>query len=96
MQKIVTKNIKQKLPVDLINLIWSFYDEGYLEIEKDDYQYVKIQNNDKAGDSTSSVMTMWQEFPPVIKKSTVSFGIDCEIWIINDGNVVTMLLPEEY
>lgn len=41
-------------------------------------------------------MKMWQEEPEIMKIKSIPHYEDCEVWIINDGNVVTMLLPEEY
>lgn len=89
--KVVTKNIKNKLSNDLIQLIWTFYDEGYQGRELDDYQFFKIGND---GDKTT--IRMWQEEPQAMKIKSIQYYEDCEVWIIDDGNVVTMLFPEEY
>lgn len=89
--RVITKNIQKKLPHDLIQLIWEFYDQAYQEIEIDDYQFFKIET---VGDKTT--LKMWEEEPPAMKIKSIPHYEDCEVWIINDGNVVTMLLPEEY
>ena len=87
----VMKNIQKNLPNDLIRLIWRFYDQAYQEVEIDDYQFFKIENN---GNKTT--MKMWQEEPKAMKIKSIPHYEDCEVWIINDGNVVTMLFPEDY
>ena len=89
--KVVTKNIQKNLPNDLIQLIWRFYDQAYQETEIDDYQFFKIET---AGNKTT--MKMWQEEPEAMKIKSIPHYEDCEVWIINDGNVVTMLFPEDY
>ena len=87
----ITKNIKKKLPNDLIQLIWRFYDQAYQETKIDDYQFFKIET---AGNKTT--MKMWQEEPEAMKIKSIPHYEDCEVWIVNDGNVVTMLFPEDY
>lgn len=89
--KVVTQNIQNKLPNDLIQLIWRFYDQAYHETEIDDYQFLKIET---MGNKTT--MKMWQEEPKAMKIKSIPHYEDCEVWIINDGNVVTMLFPEDY
>lgn len=89
--RVITKNIQKKLPNDLIQLIWRFYDQAYQETEIDDYQFFKIET---AGNKTT--MKMWQEEPKAIKIKSIPHYEDCEVWITNDGNVVTMLFPEDY
>ncbi|MFB5432768.1 DUF960 family protein [Enterococcus casseliflavus] len=89
--KIITKNIQKKLSKDLIGLMWRFYDEGYKGIELDDYQFLKIET---MGNKTT--MKMWQEEPKAMKIKSIPHYEDCEVWIINDGNGVTMLFPEDY
>lgn len=89
--RVVTKNIQKNLPNDLIQLIWRFYDQAYQGTEIDDYQFVKIENN-----GSKTTMKMWQEEPEAMKIKSIPHYEDCEVWIINDGNVVTMLFPEDY
>lgn len=89
--RVVTKNIQKNLPNDLIQLIWRFYDQAYQETEIDDYQFVKIENN-----GSKTTMKMWQEEPEAMKIKSIPHYEDCEVWIVNDGNVVTMLFPEDY
>lgn len=89
--KVVTQNIQNNLPNDLIQLIWRFYDQAYQGTEIDDYQFVKIENN-----GSKTTMKMWQEEPEAMKIKSIPHYEDCEVWIINDGNVVTMLFPEDY
>lgn len=89
--RVITKNIQKKLPNDLIQLIWRFYDQAYQETEIDDYHFFKIET---AGNKTT--MKMWQEEPKAMKIKSIPHYEDCEVWIINDGNVVTMLFPEDY
>ena len=60
-------------------------------MELDDYQYFKIYE-----ENGSNKLKMWQEFPDVMKIKSIPHFEKCEVWIINDGNVVTMLFPEEY
>ncbi len=58
--KIITKNIKVRVPIDLINKLWEMYYEGYSKnTEKDEYQFFKVEE---------SKITMWQEIPK-LKKS---------------------------
>lgn len=89
--KVITKNIQNNLPNDLIQLIWRFYDQAYQETELDDYQFLKIET---MGNKTT--MKIWQEEPKAMKIKSIPPYEDCEVWIINDGNVVTMLFPEDY
>lgn len=89
--KVITKSIKKNLPNDLIQLIWDFYDESYQEIKFDDYQFFKIKTQEN-----KTTMTMWQEEPQAMKIKSIPHYEDCEVWIINDGNVVTMMFPEDY
>ena len=89
--KITTKSIQDNLPISLIRILWDWYDEGYQNIVSDDYQFFQItQDRDK------SKLKMWQEEPKAMKIKSIPHFEDCEIWIINDGNVVTMLFPDEY
>ena len=89
--RIITKNIKKRLPIDLIQLIWNFYDEGYQGVEMDEYQFLKIDTQDN-----NATSMMWQEEPQAMKRQSIPDYPSCEIWIINDGDVVTMLFPEDY
>ena len=89
--RVVTKNIQKKLPNDLIQLIWRFYDQAYQETEIDDYQFFKIENN-----GSKTTLKMWQEEPKAMKIKSIPHYEDCEVWIVNDANVVTMLFPEDY
>lgn len=89
--RIVTKKINTKLSYELKLLIWNFYDEGYQNIAMDDYQFFKIEQIEG-----KTKLKMWQEEPRAIKVKTIPHFEECEVWIINDGNVVTMLFPEEY
>lgn len=87
----ITKSVRNSLDSELIKLIWDNYDEGYINVKSDGYQYFKIY--DEAG---STKLKMWQEFPDVMKIKPIPHAKPCEVWIINDGHVETMLLPEEY
>lgn len=89
--KVTTNRIKKKLPIDLIRLLWEWYDKGYKNIELDDYQYFQIIH---VGEKYK--LKMWQEEPRAMKIKSIPHFEECEVWIINDGNVVTMLFPEEY
>lgn len=89
--RVITKNIKNNLPIHLIRLIWDFYDESYDSIERDDYQFFQIESIDN-----HTLLKMWQEEPPAKKIKVVPRFDDIEVWIIDDGNVTTMLFPEDY
>ena len=89
--RIITKNVQRKLNENLIILIWDCYEEAYLEVEIDDFQFFKVTNK---GENT--MLKMWQEEPKAMKIKTIPHYEDCEVWIINDGNVVTMMFPEDY
>lgn len=89
--RVLTQSIKNKLPMSLIEDIWDFYDEGYINVELDDYQYFKIYD-----ENGINKLKMWQEVPPVFKIKSIPHFEECEVWIINDGHVITMLFPEEY
>lgn len=89
--RIVTKRIQQELPTEIIKIIWDFYDESYQGVVLDDYQFLQIKNtNDK------TILKMWQEEPSAMKIKSIPEFKECEVWIINDGNVLTMLFPEDY
>lgn len=89
--RIVTKRIQQELPTEIIKIIWDFYDESYQGVDLDDYQFLQIKNtNDK------TILKMWQEEPSAMKIKSIPEFKECEVWIINDGNVLTMLFPEDY
>lgn len=89
--RVITPAIKRKLPSLLIKIIWDFYDEGYINVELDDYQYFKIYD-----ENSTNKLKMWQEFPHVMKIKSISQFEECEVWIINDGKLETMMFPEDY
>lgn len=89
--RIITKNIQRILNENLIILIWDSYEEAYPDVEIDDFQFFKVTNK---GEKT--ILKMWQEEPQAMKIKTIPHYEDCEVWIINDGNVVTMMFPEDY
>lgn len=89
--RVITPAVKKELPSSLIKNIWNFYDEGYKGINLDDYQFFTIQT-----DSQKTTLKMWQEVPPVFKIKSIPPFRDMEVWIINDGNVLTMLFPRDY
>lgn len=89
--KLITKSIQDNLPISLIQLLWACYDEGYRNIVLDDYQFFKIEQLEG-----KTKLKMWQEKPQAIKMKSIPHFEECEVWIINDGNVVTMLFPKEY
>lgn len=88
--EIITKRIKENIPFDLINQLWEMYYAGYPKnTEKDHYQFFKIEQ---------TKITMWQEIPK--QKKVIDYQnehqSEAEIWIIDDGEVHTMLFPEDY
>lgn len=89
--RIITKAIREKLPSELIQTIWDFYDESYYKISKDEYQFFLIENKEK-----TTTLKMWQEEPSAMKIKSIPKFKECEVWIINDGDVLTMLFPEDY
>lgn len=89
--RVMTQSIKNKLPKSLIEDIWDFYDEGYINVELDDYQYFTLQTDNK-----KTTLKMWQEIPPVFKIKPIPHFEECEVWIINDSNTETMMFPSEY
>lgn len=89
--RVMTQSIKNKLPKSLIEDIWDFYDEGYINVELDDYQYFKIYDENGA-----NKLKMWQEFPDVMKIKSIPQFEEGEVWIINDGTSETMIFPDEY
>lgn len=92
MMKLVTKAVQKEVPADLINIIWEFYDEGYLgNLVLDDYQFVTLTANE-----SSSMMKIWQKVPPAMKTKTIPRYKNYEIWIIDHVDGVTMLFPREY
>lgn len=89
--RVITPAIKRKLPSLFIKIIWDFYDEGYINVESDDYQYFKIYD-----ENGTNKLKMWQEFPNIMKIKSIPPFKDMEVWIISDGKTETMLFPDEY
>lgn len=61
--RVITKSVRNSVDSELIKLIWDNYDEDYINVKSDDYQYFTIY--DEAG---SAKLKMWQEFPDVMKR----------------------------
>lgn len=89
--RILTKSISEKLSVELIEIIWDFYEEKHIGITMDDYQFFKISTDDE-----STTLKMWQEIPEAVKVKKIPQFPDNEVWIIKDGEIETMLFPEDY
>lgn len=89
--RIVTQKIRQELPLNIIEMIWEFYNKSYQGVEQDDYQFFQIETiNNK------TTLKMWQEEPPAFKIKSIPHFKNCEVWVINDGNRKTMLFPSDY
>ncbi|EMF0260462.1 hypothetical protein V1268_000722 [Enterococcus hirae] len=87
---LISKQIKTKLSMELIDTLWQFYQEGYPDCkEKDAYQLFMIQRSN---------IIMWQEVSEskkIVRCDSMTEN-DMEVWIIFDDKNYTMMFPENY
>lgn len=97
--KIITKEIKDKLPKSLINYLWKLVDNLKTDIDlpMDYLQVFEIKTEDKKG-INNLLITHIQEVPPYVKIHLLkkNFNINGRIYIIDDVEHVTMLWSYEY
>ncbi|EOB3523572.1 DUF960 family protein [Enterococcus faecalis] len=91
--KVITPKVKERLSSKLVAEIWRMYDEGYSNVNKDDYQFINL-----ISENSKCKIIMKQEEPQVLVSKIIDESIDSdlEIWIIDDGIVQTMLFSDEY
>lgn len=95
----LTPGIKEGVPMELQLLLWHLIDES--DWEKD---YLQIFELYKDNHTNKLIIIHRQEQPE--KKQKVGFqlensakelhGMPSKVWVIDDGDHQTMLLPEEY
>ncbi|MDT2835075.1 DUF960 family protein [Vagococcus carniphilus] len=64
--RITTKAIQKKLSLELIQLLWNWYDEGYQNIKSDDYQFFQVNQIERR-----TKLKMWQEDPQAMKIKSI-------------------------
>lgn len=91
--KVITPKVKERLSSKLVAEIWRMYDEGYSNVNKDDYQFI-----DLIADNSKCKIIMKQGQPQAFKSKWIDESIifNMKIWIIEDGTVQTMLFSDEY
>lgn len=89
--RVLSKKVSENLLPELIKIIWDFYDESYINVIMDEYQFFTIKTHNEI-----TTLVMRQEVPEAIKVKKISRFPDAEIWIIKDGEIETMLFPEDY
>lgn len=89
--RVLSKKVSENLLPELIEIIWDFYDDSYINVIMDEYQFFTIKTYNEI-----TTLVMRQEIPEAIKVKKISRFPDTEIWIIKDGEIETMLFPEDY
>lgn len=93
----LTRGIQTSVPFDIQLLLWGLIEELGCQMKLDYLQVFKLQSITQNGQALQSI-EHHQEQPQHIQKCFfyVSEPIDITIWVIDDGDHSTMLLPEEY
>jgi hypothetical protein len=100
--KYATKEIVQTLPLNLQLFLWSCIEERVSRDEVMDYlQVFRLQNiydPNRTGNRVTRIVHSQEipEYESTYILSDGSFPVEGTIFVIDDGNVVTMLWGEEY
>lgn len=98
-QRYLTPEIKEGVPMEVQLLLWHLIDE--VDWQKD---YLQIFELFKENQTNKLIIIHRQEQPEKKRKVSFQLGkysiefpvIPSKIWVIDDGDHQTMLLPEEY
>lgn len=98
-ERFITSGIQSKVPKEVQFFLWQLIDES--KWEKD---YLQIFELHKNGSANKLIIVHHQEEPSQKQKVVLRFGdyiketfsVPPKVWVIDDGNHQTMLLPEEY
>lgn len=95
-KRYVTKGVSETIPTYLQNILWYIIETVDVQ-EKDCLQVFKLEEINDNG-KTKQKITHVQEQPAYRMEHiiTVKEAINAKIYVIEDGDHSTMLLPEEY
>lgn len=95
-KRYITDRIKAEIPIYMQNLLW-FLIETMEVSEKDYLQVFELEKTIIDGKPMQKIVH-YQEKPLYKKEHIISIknAISSKIFVIDDGNHNTMLLPEEY
>jgi len=91
----VTCGVVHLVPVDVQHLLWSLVDSLQAQVEAVDYLQVFELT---AGDGGQQKLIHFQEVPPYRAEYVfdhVQESLTVKIYVIDDGDYSTMLLPDE-
>jgi len=93
--RLVTRGVIDKVPVDVQLWLWSLVDSMHTQVESVDYlQVFELTAN---GDGGQKIIH-FQEIPPYRAEYLVDHVLEplvVKVYVIDDGDYSTMLLPTE-
>ncbi|EQA6964973.1 TPA: DUF960 domain-containing protein [Listeria monocytogenes] len=98
-QRFLTPGIKEGVPLEVQLLLWHLIDTANCQMD-----YLQIFELHKENHANKLIIIHRQEEPEQKRKVTFQLGkyakelqvLPRKIWVIDDGDHQTMLLPEEY
>ena len=98
-QRFLTPGIKEGVPLEVQLLLWHLIDNSNWQMD-----YLQIFELYKENHANKLIIIHRQEEPEQKRKVTFQLGkyakelqaLPSKIWVIDDGDHQTMLLPEEY
>lgn len=98
-QRFLTPGIKEGVPLEVQLLLWHLIDSSDWQMD-----YLQIFELHKENHTNKLIIIHRQEEPEQKRKVSFQLGqyakelqaLPSKIWVIDDGNHQTMLLPEEY
>lgn len=92
MKKYVTKAVREKLEIHSLIEIWNMIEEG-LEGTPLDYLLVFEAYQHPSG---TMMIKMAQEDPPATKIQKSISPFPFKVWVMLDGDILTIMFPEDY
>ena len=95
----ITRGVNEKIPVELQLILWLIIDNLKRDGIRLDYLQVFELSPDMNDDTSGQKIIHSQEKPPYRREHILKAlwqPISCRVWVIDDGDHSTMLLPEEY
>lgn len=94
----ITAGIQRNISPEVQFVLWNLIDKRKHEYPKMDYLQVMELKIDFIGKIPYQSILHRQEQPPYSRTHRVAIEnpINSKIWILDDGNVTTMLFPNEY
>lgn len=98
-QRFLTPGIKEGVPLEVQLLLWHLIDDSNWQMD-----YLQIFELHKENHTNKLIIIHRQEEPEQKRKVAFHLGklpkelhvLPSKIWVIDDGDHQTMLLPEEY